>query len=268
MKNIIIKDEGNYQVVAGNAISLLSNLPASIYELKYEPKQGFVLNESENNFKITKKIYGDIETITKRVFLTFEKRNKNLGILLSGAKGMGKTLALCNICSEAIKKGLPVIMVKENYDGLSSFIELICQPVVVVFDEFEKIYQNRSKRERDELDGQDSLLNLFDSAFNGKKLFLLTCNNDISLSEYLLNRPGRIHYHFRMHRLSIKEITEYCNDNLKNENHSLIPDICSIGARIPDFSYDILGAIIFELNNYQCGLGEIQEILNIDFGSK
>jgi hypothetical protein len=44
----------------------------------------------------------------------------------------------------------------------------------------------------------------------------------------------------------------------------IISDICSLGARIPDFSYDMLQAIIFELKTYRCGLSEAKRVLNID----
>jgi hypothetical protein len=131
-------------------------------------------------------------------------------------------------------------------------------------DEFEKNYVNQTKTDQNDLEGQDSLLNMFDSTLAAKKLFLLTCNDTRNLSEYLLNRPGRIHYHFKSNRLTIAEITEYCKDRLSPELHGRIPDICSLGAKIPDFSYDMLRSIIFELNTYTCSLEAVQHILNID----
>lgn len=264
MKNIIIKDERNYQIISGNAISILEDLPASIYELAFNKDSGFSLNEVNNQFNITEKLYGEVEKITKRVLNTFNIVNGNLGVLFSGPKGLGKSLTLRKICVEAIRNWMPVILVKEHFDSINLFIESICQPVVVVFDEFEKLYLDRNKGDKDDLEGQDSLLNLFDSTYAGKKLFLLTCNDVDNISEYLLNRPGRLHYHFRMHRLSIDEITEYCMDNLLDKNSELVSEICSLGAVIPDFSYDMLRSIIFELNAYQCGLEEARKVLNIN----
>jgi DNA replication protein DnaC len=268
MQNIIIKDERNYQVISGNAITILNELPASIYELSFIPNEGFSLNETDGYFNITEKLYGQIETITKRVLHTFETVTGNLGVLFSGPKGLGKSLALRNICKEAVRKELPIILVNKHFDNISSFIDTIRQSVVVVFDEFEKHFLDRNKADREDLEGQDSLLNLFDSTLNGKKLFLLSCNDIGNISEYLLNRPGRLHYHFRMHRLSIDEITEYCMDNLDKENSELIPEILSMGALISDFSYDMLRSIIFELNIYKCGLQEARKILNIEARSK
>jgi hypothetical protein len=264
MKNIIIKDERNYRVISGNAISVLDRLPAAIFELFFSRESGFSLNEVDNSFNITEKLCGEITALSGRVLNTFETAKGNLGVLFSGPKGMGKSLTARYICAEAIAKGLPVILVTRHFENITPFIESVCQSAVVVFDEFEKNYLDRNRGREDDLEGQDSLLNLFDSALSGKKLFLLTCNDTGNLSEYLLNRPGRLHYHFRSARLSIDEITAYCADNLPPEMSGVIPDICSLAARIPDFSYDMLKAVIFELKTYRCDLSEAKRVLNID----
>jgi len=268
MKNIIIKDGRNHRVISVNAGSILDKLPAAIFELDHNPDTGFSLNEADGFFRNPEKLYGEAENTTKKVLNTFDSVEGNLGVLFSGPKGLGKSLTARNICKEALVKGLPVILVKEHFDSVAPFIETICQTSVVVFDEFEKIYRNNNRTDKNDLEGQDSLLNLFDSARNGKKLFLLTCNDVRNVSEYLLNRPGKIHYHFRMNRLSIDEITEYCADNLGKESSGLIPDLCSLGARIPDFSYDMLRSIIYELNTYKCGLAEARKVLNIEAKAK
>jgi len=264
MTNVVIKDERTYRVIAGNAVSVLNTLPANIYELCFSERNGFSLDEIDNGFNTAKKLYGDVEKITNRVLNSFGKTEGNLGVLLSGPKGLGKSLTTKTICQEALKKGMPVILVKENFGNIVSYLETIYQPCVIVLDEFEKIYPDMGKTDKDDIEGQDSLLNLFDSTLAAKKLFLLTCNDVHNISEYLLNRPGRIHYHFKSNRLSISEIADYCGDNLLPELESMIPDICAMGARIPDFSYDMLRAVLFELNTYKCPLKEIQETLNIN----
>lgn len=263
MKNIIVKDERNYQVIAGNAISVLDALPPSIYEVFYRRDEGFSLNETAHAFNAVRKLYGEVESITGRVLAAFEKMDGNLGVLFTGPKGVGKSLTVRNICQEAIKKGLPVILVKKYFGNISQFIETIYQPCVVVFDEFEKIYPTRRQKDHDDFEGQESFLNLFDSSLAGKKLFLLTCNDAREMSEFLMNRPGRIHYHFKYRRLTVGEISGYCADNLVKEKHGLIPEICASGARISHFSYDMLRAIVFELNNYDYGLAEVQNALNL-----
>jgi hypothetical protein len=264
MKNLIIVNGADFRIMYGNELAVLETLPPSIYEVQYDEEKGFFLTNVDGDIPISEALYGDVASLTSRVMISFERTQGNLGVLLSGPKGLGKTLTIKNICKTALEKRLPVILVKENFSNLVSFIDSICQPCVIVLDEFEKLYPNHQKTERDDLDGQDSLLNMFDSALASKKLFLLTCNDVSNISEYLLNRPGRLHYHFKMNRLTIGEIQEYCDNNLNREMRHLITDICSLGAKIPDFSYDMLKAIVFELNTYVCGLEEVTGILNID----
>ncbi|GHU30281.1 hypothetical protein FACS1894172_03230 [Spirochaetia bacterium] len=263
MKNLVIKNERNYLVFAGNAISVMGKLSAKIYELCLDKEKGYSLGEIDNNFNITQKLYGSVEKISRQVLQSFDTTEGNLGVLISGSKGLGKSLTIKKIGSEALKTGLPVILVKQNLGNITSFIDTIHQPCVIILDEFKKHYTNQTKTEQDEMERQDCLLNMFDSTLAAKKLFLLTCNDTRNLSEYLLNRPGRIHYHFKSNRLTIVEITEYCKDNLLAELHDRIPDICNMGARIPDFSYDMLHAIIFELNTYKSTLEDVGHILNI-----
>jgi hypothetical protein len=264
MKNIVIINGADYRIMYGNELAVLEALPASIYEVHYEKEKGFFLTRVDGTFTVSETLYGDVEALTGRVMYSFERTEGNLGVLLSGPKGLGKTLTVKNICKTALGRNLPVIMVKEHFDNIVSFIDTVCQPCVVVLDEFEKLYPDHRKTEQDELEGQEALLTMFDSALASKKLFLLTCNDVHNISEYLLNRPGRIHYHFKMNRLTVNEIREYCTDNLREELRDFIPNICSLGARIPDFSYDMLRSLIFEMNTYVCEPEEVKHILNID----
>jgi hypothetical protein len=258
-----MKVKRKYRIIFGDAVSILDRLPAAIYKLRFEEDRGFSLNKIDNKFGIAEKLYGDVEAITARVLRTFDIREGNLGVLFSGPNGVGKSFAARNICVEAVKKDLPVILVNENFKNVTPFIETISQNVVVFIDDFERHYPVSRYAIDDVIIPQDRLLNLFDSTLLGKKLFLLTFTDICDVSHNLSNRPGRLHYHFEIRQLSIDKINEYCADNLPSEMSGIIPEICSLGARIPNFSYDMLKAIIFELKEYQSDLSEVKRILNI-----
>ena len=66
-------------------------------------------------------------------------------------------------------------------------------------------------------DPQSGLLSLFDGTSQGKKLFIITCNSLSKLNDYLVNRPGRFHYHFRFEYPSSEEIMEYLTDKLGSQ---------------------------------------------------
>ena len=112
-----------------------------------------------------------------------------------------------------------------------------------MFDEFEKTFASK-----DNDAPQEELLPMFDGLDGGKKLFVVTCNEVHKLNSYLLNRPGRFHYHFILTNPNPDEIREYLTDKLEEQYYPLIKKVVSFSAHA-DLTYDILRAIAFELNN-------------------
>jgi hypothetical protein len=150
MKNIVIINGADYRIMYGNELAVLEALPASIYEVQYEKEKGFFLTRVDGTFTVSETLYGDVEALTGRVMYSFERTEGNLGVPLSGPKGLGKTLTVKNICKTAPGRNLPVIMVKEHFDNIVSFIDTVCQPCVAVLDEFEKLYPDHRKTEQDD----------------------------------------------------------------------------------------------------------------------
>lgn len=146
------------------------------------------------------------------------------------------------ICEEAIRDGYPVILVDACYPGLARFLESIDQECVVLFDEFDKTF--RSTKDNDD---QAALLSLFDGTTGGKKLFIVTCNDLYSLNSYIVNRPGRFHYHFRFDYPSPEDIREYLGDKLQESYRGEIEKVVDF-SRTVSLNYDCLRSIAFELN--------------------
>ena len=105
------------------------------------------------------------------------------------------------------------------------------------------------------------MLSLFDGLDCGKKLFVITCNDVDELSDYLLNRPGRFHYHFMLSTPSPDEIREYLNGKLIPEYRDVVEEVVNFSA-VGKITYDCLRAIAFELNQGY-SLAETVEDLNI-----
>ena len=127
---------------------------------------------------------------------------------------------------------------------------------MVIFDEFEKTFSKH-----DDYDPQEEMLSLFDGLDNGKKLFVITCNQVSELSSYLINRPGRFHYHFTITNPNQEEVREYMTDKLKPEYHHWIEKIVNFSTTI-NMTYDFLRALAFELNQGY-SLNETLSDLNI-----
>lgn len=221
-----------------------NRLPADYYIVRFSQRSGFFL-EKYSEFQLNEdKIYGVHLEKAQKVLKSFEIFNRNLGVILSGDKGIGKSLFARMLGREAVKLEIPVIIVDCFNDGIGSFIDKIDQEVLVLFDEFDKTFV---RHKGDDMDPQASMLSLFDGVAAGKKLFVVTCNEIRSLNGFLVNRPGRFHYHLRFEYPNAEDISDYLKDKLLPEFYGEIKEVISFSKRVT-LNYDCLRAIAFELN--------------------
>src|SRR5687768_7672540 len=112
-------------------------LPVGNYHLRQDI-MGFYL-EKGKDFTFPKKIYGSVPEDVKFYSEAYRSTEKNLGIVLNGEKGSGKTLLATLLCKEL---GLPVIIITQRFAGgaFVKFIDDIQQPCVILLDEFDKVY--------------------------------------------------------------------------------------------------------------------------------
>lgn len=235
---------GNRYTIHDSSMQAYDTLPPGTYTLEFNKMTGFFLN-LHTDLAVNEKIYGDRDKKVTKVLNAFGQFSRSLGVILSGDKGIGKSVFARMLCVEAIARGLPVIIVSRPYMGISSFFDQLDQQVLVLFDEFDKTFSKGV--DDDEMSPQTELLSLFDGVSGGKKLYVITCNNTNSLNEYLLNRPGRFHYHFRFPYPSAVEIRTYLQDKIAPEYHGEIESVVNF-SRYVQLNYDCLRAIAFELN--------------------
>ena len=177
---------------------------------------------------------------------SFSAFKRNLGVILSGDKGIGKSLFAKMLSTKALEIGYPTIIVDEYIPGIASYIESIEQECLVMFDEFDKTY-GEVKAKDGCASPQTELLSLFDGFAHGKKLFVITCNELHHLNSFLINRPGRFHYRFRFEYPTADEIREYMRDNVPEQYHHEIEKVVVFSNAV-QLNYDCLRAIAFELS--------------------
>lgn len=90
------------------------------------------------------------------------------------------------------------------------------------------------------------MLSLFDGTDNGKKLFIITCNDTRRLNEFLINRPGRFHYHFEIGCPTTQEVRACLEDKLNGDYQEEIEKVVKL-SQMADITYDSLRAIAFDL---------------------
>ncbi len=234
---------GNEFRICGNGIRTFEELPTRTYTVGYNQRDGCFLVERDD-LEVSEKAYGAQLSKADKVLKSFENFNRNLGVILSGDKGIGKSMFAKNVCVRALKKGFPVIIVDACHEGLAGFLASIDCKCAVLFDEFDKIFT--ANEENDE---QAELLSMFDGTDGGKKLFIVTCNNLYGLNSYLINRPGRFHYHIRFEYPTEDDIREYLTDKLKKSRYGEIEKVVEFSHKV-SLNYDCLRSIAYELN---CG---------------
>lgn len=241
-----VVNSGKRYELYDDSLKTFDQLPAKSYVVKFHKMMGFYLEEYADISVKEEKIYGSHVEKVNKVLSSFEKMDRSMGVILSGDKGIGKSLFAKMLMETAVGKSLPVIIVDSFIPGIASYLEEIEQEVVVMFDEFDKTFADIKVGEN-EADPQAGLLSLFDGMSQGKKLFVITCNKIQKLSDYLINRPGRFHYHFRFTYPSDEQVMEYLHDKLEEQYYPEIEKVVIFSKKV-NLNYDCLRAIAFELN--------------------
>lgn len=231
--------------IYGDDLLTFDKLPTDVYTIEFSKMSGFFL-ERHAPIEIKEKLYGTHNNKAFKVLDRFKEFERNLGVLLSGKKGIGKSIFAKKLAIEAINRDMPVVLVEKYLPGVEGFIQSIDQEIIVIFDEYDKTYGSVNSKDG-ESDAQAALLTLFDGMAMGKKLFVITCNETRYISDYLINRPGRFHFHIRFNEPETDEIRAYLMDKLKPEYYEEINDIITFSKKIP-LNYDKLRAIAVEVN--------------------
>lgn len=226
---------------AGNSYSLsevshqVKDLPAGIYRLEFNSMfNQFYLDHVQDKFDFPYKIYGVETEFIQRVKKSWDNTRINMGVLLNGLKGTGKTVTAELICNEM---SMPVILIQKHYDGLVSFLNSIQQDVIIFIDEYEKIYDKYN----------NSLLSVMDGAFrtDSRKMFLLT-TNELNIEKNMLQRPSRIRYIKSYTDLTLDIIMRVVDDKLV---HKELRDVTiKMISELPIITMDLVKSVIEEVN--------------------
>ena len=247
--NVFLKRGGIYTPTEGN-FSVSPVLDDGIYQIQQDPMTGvlFLVRIAEE-FHFGFKLYGIDEKLVKHVLDTYNKQpsKKNLGVLLNGAKGTGKTVTAKVLAN---RLGLPIILCDRPYPGLANFLASIAHDCVFFFDEFEKNFRLKCD-DNEDCAGED-LLSIMDGVYNSDHchIFLLTTNK-LRVNDNLLSRPSRIRYLKSFGEVIDRKILEeFVDDNLlyKEFKEEIMEFIDSLKMS----TIDIVKSIVEEVNIHKC----------------
>lgn len=248
-----LKNGSTFRVATKESMDLHEKLPGGNFVVKFNPMSGFYLEQIED-FTEPKKIYGTSTRDADRIISTFKARSGSTGVMLVGEKGSGKTLLSKSISLKLAKEDVPTIVVNAAFKGddFNTLLQSIDQPCVILFDEFEKVYDR---------DDQEAILTLLDGIFSSKKLFIMTSNDKWRVDFHMRNRPGRIFYLLDFKGLSPEFVAEYCQDNLKNLDY--VEKVVMVSGLFGEFNFDMLKALVEEMNRYDESPQQALRMLNV-----
>lgn len=224
-----------YQKIEGD-FSNVPTVPSGVYNLGLS-MAGWYLERYADQFVFDYKIYGLQTDFMQYVLKTYTETSGNLGILLNGTKGGGKTVTAKLLAN---KLQLPIIIVKDMGDSNQSMIEYLSGfnfDCVLFFDEFEKNFK----------ESDSTILQIMDGVYNigYRKVFLLT-TNELRVNDNLLSRPSRIRYVKEFKNLPLSAVNEYIDDNLKDK--SCRQEVLDYVDTLTVSTIDILKSIVNEIN--------------------
>ena len=253
-KQIWLQDGNVFSQGSATTVSHPEGLPKGIYEVKVS-MTGFYLSKIAESFTFDYKLYGLNQKFIDYVLKTYKNTTGNLGVLLDGIKGTGKTVTAKELCNHL---QLPVILVQSMGDSNDKLIKYLSTTInfdcIFFFDEYEKEFKNSS-----------DVLSFMDGTYNSiyRKIFLLT-TNELNVDPNLLGRPSRIRYKKSFSNLSEEVTREILNDIL--EDKTAIEKVIELTHSMNIITIDLIKAIATEINIHGAeALPDIKETFNIEF---
>jgi ATPase family associated with various cellular activities (AAA) len=251
---IYLRNGTSYRLADEVDLNMQEKLPPGNFSIVKHPMTGELYLSQVDSFGPPPKLYGDLNSKADRILNTYMDRSSSTGVLMAGEKGSGKSMLARLVSYKGYEKGIPTIIIGAKWIGEDFFklIQSIEQECIVMFDEFEKVYDEEAQQE---------LLTLLDGVFPSKKLFILTCNDQWKIDSHMRNRPGRIFYWLEFGGVSPEFIQEYCADQLNDQSY--IPNILTVCSMFRAFNFDSLKALVEELNRYGGSITTALEFINV-----
>lgn len=256
----ILNNNGKYHFF--NALTIEQTLKPTTYLFNFDDFGNCFLEDVED-FKFPEKIYDVNDNLRKYIRKSYDANKKNLGVLLTGNKGQGKSLTAKLICSELEQ---PTIIINKQIPADVNFVKFLSeikQDHTLFVDEFEKLFD--TKKESNETNGyhtQETFLSFMDGVLTNehKVLFLLTTNDGVN--EFFINRPSRIKFLQEYNELPEELFNLITDDKLNNPEYKqdLEDNISLVNLNI-----DLLISIIDDINLFDEPFSTFMNLYNYKF---
>lgn len=225
-------------------------LPKGVYKIELNPRtMELYLDKTQDEFHLPKKIYNLERPFINRCKTSWDNTTGNMGILLNGLRGTGKSVTAEILANEL---GLPVILITQMRDGMITFLNNIQGDIIVFIDEYDKIFNRYD----------NTLLSIMDGALKTEYriMFLLT-SNDVMLEKNMIQRPGRIRYIKSFGDLTLDVIHEVVDDMLIHTE--LRDEVIDFISDLEIITMDLVRAIVQETNIHHESPKAFEDVFNV-----
>jgi hypothetical protein len=238
------------------AVSVSEELAPHVYALSVDAEGGVFLRFMSKSFELPSPLYALDDNLIARVARQYHAQpTQNLGVILSGVRGTGKSVTAKQLCN---RLGLPVIVVSDKRTpNFAAFLSLIRQPVVVFIDEYEKLIGNT--------EFEHSLLSIMDGVHTEKqyaRVFLLTMNS-LFINENLIQRPSRVRYLVKFGDLKKDQVLTILKDRLYKDREQHLQKTLEHVMTLSMITVDIVCAIVDEVNTHNEDPSAFAACLNV-----
>lgn len=233
-------------------------MPPGIYRYEESQMEGWWLRKTFDKYTFPYKIYGTQDDIVNRVKRAWDGLSSNFGVLLNGLKGTGKTIAAQQIANWAVDKGMIVLAVSQPI-ALSSIMEKVEQPMLILLDEFEKTHDDKLHP-----GAQQSMLSAVDglSRSQFRRLFLFTSNTK-KIDDNFIDRPSRIRYTWEFGRVGMDVINMMLDDLLDPKLAAFRPAALEYFNTREVLTIDVVKTVIIEMNIFREEPVQFKSFMNL-----
>lgn len=218
----------------------LDHVPPHVYTLTLigNPMDGLelMLQKDRKVFNVPAKLYGDNNDYLSMIYDDWRDTEGAIGAMLYGKKGCGKTVLAEMIANKILQNDVPVFLIDSKIPTgmIKSALAACPNGAMVLFDEFEKIYDE---------DAQKELLILFSDSDLKKVLFIMTVNDSDEINDFLINRPGRVKFWIHYEGIDDRVVVELM-DEMK------VPKVLRSGIR--EWARDLGDDVSFDIMKFVC----------------
>lgn len=249
-------------------VSDIVPLPVGIYVLCIDDRGNlFLQQKADDKFRFDFKVYGIERPFIHKVKTAYHNTGGNMGILLNGIQGTGKTITGQMISNEL---NLPTILITGKYPGLNEYLSSFQQDITLFIDEYEKVFKGSISEDDYDYDrsdnskGDDTLLSLMSGVHTSayRRFFILTTNKTW-INENMLNRPGRLLFVKNFTDLKKEQIDEIISDLLVETKYK--DEIYEYMKPLKIITIDIVKTIVNLVNIFKVCPQVACEDLNVEF---